>query len=57
LRQLGQAEQHVAESKAFIAEQQRVIVESERDGRDWAEAIRTFWKPHSAPPIARRRPR
>ena len=32
LRQLAQAEQHVAEGKAFIAKQQRLIVESERDG-------------------------
>ena len=40
LRQLVQAEQDVAESTAFIAQQQRVIVESERDGRDCAEAMR-----------------
>ena len=31
LRQLVQAEQDVAEGKAFIAKQQRLIVESERD--------------------------
>ena len=40
LRQLVQAEQDVAESTAFIAQQQRVIVESERDGRDCAAAMR-----------------
>ena len=40
LRQLVQAEQDVAESTAFIAEQQRVVVESERDGRDCAAAMR-----------------
>ena len=40
LRQLVQAEQDVAESKAFVAEQQRVIVESEREGHDCAKAIR-----------------
>ena len=40
LRQLVQAEQDVAESKAFVAEQQRVIVESEREGPDCAKAIR-----------------
>lgn len=37
LRQLAQAEQSVAEAKALIANQQRLIVESERDGRDVAE--------------------
>jgi hypothetical protein len=31
LRYLVQAEQDVAEGKAFIAQQQRLIVESERD--------------------------
>jgi hypothetical protein len=31
MRQLVQVEQSVAEGKAFIAEQQRLIVESERD--------------------------
>ena len=43
MRQLVQPEQHVAESKAFIAAQQRVMVESERGGRDWTEAI-GLWK-------------
>jgi hypothetical protein len=32
LRQLAQAEQCVAEGKALIANQQRLIVKSERDG-------------------------
>ena len=40
LGQLAQAEQHVAEGKAFIAKQQRLIVESERDGQDTAESMR-----------------
>ena len=40
LRQLIQAEQDVAESKAFVAEQQREIVELEREGHDCAKAIR-----------------
>jgi hypothetical protein len=40
LRQLVQAEQDVAESKAFVAEQQRAIVESEREGYDCAKALR-----------------
>ena len=41
LRQLVQAEQDVAEGKAFIAEQQRLIVESERDGcHDTEETMR-----------------
>ena len=40
LRQLVQAEQDVAESKAFVAEQRRMIVESEREGYDCAKAIR-----------------
>ena len=40
LRQLVQAEQDVAESTAFIAQQQRVIVKSEQDGRDCAEPMR-----------------
>ncbi|MGH8612753.1 MAG: hypothetical protein ACREYF_12165 [Gammaproteobacteria bacterium] len=40
LGQLAQAEQHVAEGKAFIAKQQRPIVESERDGQDTAESMR-----------------
>ena len=40
LRQLVQAEQDVAESKAFVAEQQRAIVESEREGHDCVKALR-----------------
>jgi hypothetical protein len=40
LRQLAQAERHVAEGKAFISKQQRLIVESERDGLDAAETLR-----------------
>jgi len=41
LRQLVQVEQGVAEGKAFIAEQQRLIVESERDDcHDTAETMR-----------------
>jgi hypothetical protein len=41
LRQLVQAEQDVAESKAFVAIQQRLIVESERnDCHDTAETLR-----------------
>jgi hypothetical protein len=41
LRQLVQAELDVAEGKAFIAKQQRLIVESERDGcPDTAETMR-----------------
>lgn len=40
LRQLVQAEQNVAEGTAFIAEQQRLIVESERDDcHDTAETM------------------
>ena len=41
LRQLVQAEQGVAEGKAFIAKQQRLIVELERDDcHDIAETMR-----------------
>jgi hypothetical protein len=40
LRQLAQAEQYVAEGKAFIAQQQRLIVELERDGQDSTETMR-----------------
>ena len=41
VRQLVQAEQHVAEGKAFIAKQRRLIVESERDGcHDTPETMR-----------------
>ena len=44
LLRLAQAEQSVAESKAFVARQQRLIVESERDGQDTAETIRLLDK-------------
>jgi hypothetical protein len=44
LQQLAQAEQNVAEGRAFIAEQQRLIVESERDGQFSAETIRVLEK-------------
>ena len=37
LRRLAQAEQRVAEGKAFIAQQQQLVVESERDGHDATE--------------------
>ena len=41
LRHLVQAEQDVAEGKAFIAKQQRLIVELERDDcQDVAETMR-----------------
>jgi hypothetical protein len=41
LKHLVQAEQDVAEGKAFIAKQQRLIVESERDDcQDVAETMR-----------------
>jgi hypothetical protein len=41
LRHLVQAEQEVAEGKAFIAKQQRLIIESERDDcQDVAETMR-----------------
>jgi hypothetical protein len=41
LRHLAQAEQAVAEGKSFIAKQQRLIVESERDDcQDVAETMR-----------------
>lgn len=44
LRQLAQAERSVVEGKAFIAQQQRLIVESERDGHDAAETLRLLEK-------------
>jgi len=44
LQQLVQAEQSVAEARAFIAQQQRLIVESERDGQFSAETIRVLEK-------------
>jgi hypothetical protein len=39
LRRLAEAEQSVAEGKVLIAQQQRLIVESERDGQDASEAM------------------
>jgi len=46
LRQLVQAEQDVAEGKAFIAKQQRLIVESEREGcHDTAETQHNKLRP------------
>ena len=44
LQRLAQAEQSVAESKALVARQQRLIVESERDGQDVVETIRLLNK-------------
>ena len=44
LLRLAQAERSVAESKAFVARQQRLIVESERDGQDTAETLRLMDK-------------
>ena len=44
LRRLAQAEQRVAEGKAFIAQQQQLVVESERDGHDAAENWRLLEK-------------
>ena len=44
LLRLAQAEQSVGESKAFVARQQRLIVESERDSHDTAETIRLLDK-------------
>jgi hypothetical protein len=44
LQQLAQAEQSVAEGRVFIAQQQRLIVESERDGQDAAKTIRVLEK-------------
>ena len=43
-RRLAQAEQRVAEGKAFIAQQQQLVVESERDGHDAAESWRLLEK-------------
>ena len=42
LRQLAQAEQSVTEGGACIAQQQRLIVESEREGHDADETIRVL---------------
>jgi hypothetical protein len=44
LQQLAQAEQSVAEGRAFIAQQQRLIVEAERDGEDAAGTFRVLEK-------------
>ena len=41
----SQAEQHVAESKAFITEQQRVIVKSEHRTATIGPRLYAFWKP------------
>ena len=44
LQQLARAEQSVAEGRSFIAQQQRLIVEAERDGEDAAETFRVLEK-------------
>jgi hypothetical protein len=44
LLRLAQAEQSVAESKALVARQKRLIVESEREGQDAAETFRLLDK-------------
>ena len=44
LQQLAQAERSVAEGRAFIAQQQRLIVEAERDGDDAAGTFRVLEK-------------
>ena len=44
LQQLAQAEQSVAEGRAFIAQQQRLIVEAERDGEDATGTFRVLEK-------------
>ena len=44
LQQLARAEQSVAEGRSFIAQQQRLIVEAERDGDDAAETFRVLEK-------------
>ena len=44
LRRLAQAEERVAEGKALIAQQQQMVVESERDGHDAAESWRLLEK-------------
>ncbi len=41
LRQLVEAEQSVAESKGFIAQHQRLIVQSERDGPSSSRASKS----------------
>ena len=54
LRQLVEAEQSVAESKGFIAQHQRLIVQSERDGQD---AHSLAGQVTAAPAVARARAR
>ena len=44
LRRLAQAEQRVAEGKAFIAQQHQMVVESERDGHDASDNWRLLQK-------------
>jgi hypothetical protein len=44
LQQLAQAEQSVAEGRAFIAQQQRLLVEAERDGEDATGTFRVLEK-------------
>ena len=44
LQQLAQAEQSVAEGRTFIAQQQRLIVEAERDGEDATGTFRVLEK-------------
>lgn len=44
LRRLAQAEQRIAEGKAFIAQKQQLVVESERDGHDAGETLRLLEK-------------
>jgi hypothetical protein len=44
LQQLAQAERSVAEGRAFIAQQQRLIVEAERDGEDATGTFRVLEK-------------
>ena len=43
-QQLAQAEQSVAEGRAFIAQQRRLIVEAERDGEDSTGTFRVLEK-------------
>ena len=44
LQQLAQAERSVAEGRAFIAQQQRLIVQAERDGEDATGTFRVLEK-------------
>ena len=58
LRRLAQVEQMVSEGRAFIAEQQRRVVKSERDGDDAVEILRLlekFLKLHQAVELNRAR--